>query len=255
MIKKNLIPKTRLVRREQPNSVPTAKKKLAKLPVEDIEEDDDELTDEEVDDIEEDDDEVETPVVKKKLVPRSKVVEDEVEDTDEDDSDEEEVLPKRKAGLGSKKGKSALAKAFDSVPLSNSAENIPAGKHECIIREARVHPFNEERGQNITFKYEFCADPHTGKQMTQWFKILDANNQPVDWMIDALHQSLVKMGIDITGEQLEDTIQEINDEHPGILLKLTYVVSTKDGNTYPRFNIQGQCNNDVVEAYKDNVRY
>lgn len=254
MIKKNL--KTKLVRREQPSSIPTKKKLLPKRRVVEDEVEEDEL--DEDGEVELEDEEEETPVVKKKkLVPRSKVVEEDDEEVEEDDEveeDEEPVLKKKKAGLGSKKGRSALAKAFDSVPLSNSADDIPAGKYECIIREARVHPFSDERGQNITFKYEWCAEPHEGKQMTQWFKIIDASEEPVDWMIDMLKQAFVRLGIEIEGDDLEGTIQEINDTHPGIILKLSYSKG-KDGNTYPRFAIQGECNNDVVEAYKDNVAY
>lgn len=248
MLKKKLKPNSILTKHS--NVVPL-KKKLPKAPVEEDEIEDEELTEEEVENVEEDDDEVEeTPVVKKKLVPKSQRV---VEEDDEDETEEEEPLPRRKAGLGSKpKGKSALAKAFDSVPLSNSAKDIPAGKYECIIKEAVVRPFSEEKGQFIIFRYDFCAPPHTGKSMTQFFKILDENEEPVDWMINMLKEAFARLGVEIEGDDLESTIQEINDSRPGILLKVGYQVG-KDNVTYPRLAVQGTCDNDVVEAYKDSV--
>jgi hypothetical protein len=92
--------------------------------------------------------------------------------------------------------------------------------------------------------------------MTHWFNIIDKSGEPVDWMITNLRVALAKLGIEVTGDELEGTIQEINDSRPhvGALIKLTYKEG-KDGNTYPRFAIQGQCDNEVVEAYRDNIPY
>lgn len=238
-----LPPKKKLLTKQTPN-IP-AKKKLPPLPV------DDEIDESEVDD---EAVEVEAPLPKKKLVPKH-IVEEDDEEVDEDEVDEveEEVLPKKKANVITKK-KSALAKAFDSVPLSNSADDIPAGKHEAIIREAVVQPFSEDKGQSIRFKYEFCNPNIAGKQLTQWFKIIDANGAPVDWMIDMLKKSLAKLGIEIEGNDLEDTIQEIHDARPGVVVKLTYSRGN-DGNIYPRPVIQGPCDSETVETYRDNIPY
>jgi hypothetical protein len=73
-------------------------------------------------------------------------------------------------------------------------------------------------------------------------------------MIDMFKKSLAKLGIEVKGEDLEDTIQEIHDEHPGIVLKLTYAKGN-DGNIYPRMAIQGPCDNEVVAEYRDQVPY
>lgn len=237
--KKKLIPRSKLT-----NVIPP-KKKLPPAPIDDDDEDQEDVVDED----EVVDEEVEAPRPKKKLVPRKQVVEEDEEDTEE--AEDEEEQPKRKV---SKKVKSALAKAFDSVPLSGSADEIPAGKYEAIIREAVVQPFSEEKGQSIRFKYEFATEGIAGSQMTQWFKIIDSEGQPVDWMIDMLKKALAKLGIEIEGDELEETVQEIHETHPGIVLKVAYAKGS-DGNVYPRLTIQGPCDNEVIEEYKDSVPY
>jgi hypothetical protein len=233
--------------------IPKLTKKLPPRPV-----DEDEIEEVDVDDeVDTDvDEEVEAPR-SKKIAPTGRHIKDDHDDEDEEGEEEPEpVLAKRKATALPKKGKSALAKAFDSVPLSNSADDIPAGPHEVIIREATVRPFVEDRGQAIIFRYEFCEEKYAGQQMTHWFNVIDKSGEPVDWMINNLRVALAKLGIEVTGDELEETIQEINDSRPhlGVLLKLTYSQG-KDGNTYPRFAIQGPCDNDVIEGYRDNIPY
>lgn len=235
---------------------PTNKPFKKILPKPPVEEEDEGLTEDEVD-TEDTESEVETPSYpKKKLVPKAKPKHvEEVDEDEAEDEGEEEPQPKKKASLLSKKGnksKSALAAAFDSVPLSGSASDVPSGKHEAIIRQAVVQA-RDERGQSIRFNFELC-EPEYGdaNRLVKWYRVFDGEGQPVDWMINMLKNDLARMGVEIEGDELEDTLQEITDVNPGIMLKVSYAKGS-DGNTYQRLAIDSECDNDVVQAYKDNV--
>lgn len=226
-------------------------KKLPKRPpVEDLE-DDEEVAVEEVEEGEEEEEEDEgtVPLPKKKLGAAKRV----------DDDDEEEVKPKKKATLladKKPKKKSALAAAFASTPLSNNADDIPAGKYEAIVRDFVLQD-PDAKGQSARIHFALCSpDFSESNQITQWFKLLDSDEEPVEGGIKALGASLAKLGYDMPDDEdnLEEVFQEITNEKPGVLVKVSYSKDS-NGNTWQRAVIQGLCDNEVVQEYKDNVQF
>lgn len=234
---------------------------------------------EEVDEIE---DEEETPVVSKgKILPKKKVVasvdedeevDEEVDDEVEDDEGEEEapvvskgkIIPKKglavtKKGSNIRKNVSPLAAAFAAVPLTNNATDIKAGTYEAIIR-AIVLQDADAKGQSVRVNVELCAPEFSeANQLVDWRKIINADGDAVGGGIRALGQDLARLGYEVPTpdedfeENLEAIFDEITKEKPGVIVKVTY--QNVGGTSYQHFSIHGPCDNEVVEAYKDNVPY
>ena len=184
------------------------------------------------------------------------------EDEDEDEEGEEEEAPRKRekvtAGAGKAKAppkkRKGLASAFDRIPLTNNADEVPAGQYEAIVRDVVLQEA-DSKGQSVRMHFELC-DPQFAEanNITQWFKIVDAQGESVDGGIRALKQALAKLGYEPSGEELEECFEEISGDKPGVVLKVSY---SKDdsGNTWQRAIIQAPCDNDVVAEYKDNVAY
>lgn len=179
-------------------------------------------------------------------------------EVDEVDEGEEEAIPKKGAALLPKKAtgkKNLLAAAFDRIPLTNNADEIPAGTYEAIVRDIVLQE-PDNKGQSVRIHFELCNPEfkETGNSITQWFKIVDARGESVDGAIRALKAALAKLGYEPSGEELEECFEQITDEKPGVLVKVSY---SKDeaGNVWQRANIQGQCDNDIVMQYKDDMPY
>jgi len=213
------------------------KKRLAV--VEEPEPEEDEVEDE----VDEDEEEVATPV-RKKLVTKTTSKKHVVE---EDDEDDEEETPKK-----SLKKKGSLAKAFESVPLTNNAEDVE-GKHEAILAEAFIAE-PKANGQFCFFKYQLCEEEFAGKnELTKGYKLLDAEMEPIEFPIRQLKQDLAKLGYEPESlEECEEILEEITKEKPGVLITVT---PQKEYPEFPRIKIEGPCDNEIVEAYKDNIAF
>ena len=215
--------------------------------------------------------------VKKPLPPKPKDYDEEEEEVEEEaEVDEEEVIdeeeeeeeaaatiPFAKATTKSKlpplptpsktvskKGNSPLADAFNKVKSSKGASDIPAGKYEAIIRAFVLQP-PDAKGQSARVKFELC-DPQFKDNNTipQWFKLLNAQDEEVAGGIWALEQALAKLGYDISGDELEECFEQISEENPGVIIKVSY--DNVDGTRWQRAVIQGLCNNALVQEYKEN---
>jgi hypothetical protein len=233
MLKKKLRPGLVSSRQEQGNSKTGLKRRLPPRPT-----DEDEDEEGQVDEVDED------------------------EEGDEDGEGEEEEAPRKreKVTAGARKGKvlpkkrKGLASAFDRIPLTNNADEVPAGQYEAIVRDVVLQEA-DSKGQSVRMHFELC-DPQFAEanNITQWFKIVDAQGESVDGGIRALKQALAKLGYEPSGEELEECFEEISGDKPGVVLKVSY---SKDdsGNTWQRAIIQAPCDNEVVAEYKDNVPY
>lgn len=201
----------------------------------------------------------------KKLPPRPKDIDEEESEAEseeregEEEGDEEKEQATVKKGATVLKGKpagkkSALAAAFDRIPLTNNADQIPAGTYEAIIRDI-VMQEPDAKGQSVRVHFELCASEfEDGNNITSWFKIVDSEGESVDGGIRALKQSLAKLGYEVSGVELEECFDEISKEKPGVVLKVSYAQDAQ-GNTWQRAAIQSTCDNEVVAAYKDNIPY
>jgi hypothetical protein len=184
---------------------------------------------------------------------------EEYDDEEEYDDDEEPTVEEKTPTKAAKKGSSTTAAksradAFDSVPASNNADNIPAGKYEAIIRSGILQE-PDAKGQSVRFSFELChPDFGDANQITTWFKLFDADGDRVDGGIRAFKGSMAKLGYEVAFDEIETQLEQITEEVPGIVLKVAYT-NDRDGNTWQRATIESTCNNDVVQKYKDNIKY
>lgn len=224
------------------------KKKLNKiLPKQQVQESEEEMEiDEEVDEV--------TPPPKKKMIPIAKMA-------DEDEEiDEEEAPPVKKVMKTAKPAtKSALAKAFSAVPMSNNATSIKAGTYEAIIRSF-VLQAPDAKGQSVRINAELCGEDFAeANQLVDWRMLINKDGDAVMGGIRALGNDLARLGYEIPtidedfDENLEATFEAITKEKPGVLLKVTY--QHANGVDYQHFAVQGECDNEVVQAYKENTPY
>jgi hypothetical protein len=140
------------------------------------------------------------------------------------------------------------------VAPSNNADSIPPAKYEAIIKDAVLQK-PDAKGQSARFHYELCSPDFADQNsVTTWFKIFDTDGEVVAGGIRALKQTLAKLGYDPTFDELEECFEQITEERPGVLLKISY---TKDnaGNEWQRAVLEDLCDNEVVQAYKDNIPY
>jgi hypothetical protein len=174
-------------------------------------------------------------------------------DDDDDDDDEEESAPTKTSKKTVKGKASSLAKAWNSVPLTNNAQDVPDGRHEAIISEVSIND-PTDKGQFAFFKYELCEEEFAGKNtLTSGYKLLNDEGKVIDFPLRRFKQDLAKLGYEPeTLEDTEDCIKEINEEKPGVLISVSY---QKDYPDFPRIKIEGLCENEIIEAYKDNVPY
>lgn len=159
---------------------------------------------------------------------------------------------------GGSNPKSSQAAKFDSVKPSSRADNIPAGKYEAVIKSIGWQK-PDGRGQSIRVNYDLC-NPEFGNsnQVAGWFRIFDANGDEVPVGIQIFKAAMIRLGYEEPSfDDLEPLFEEINNDNPGVLLNITYSdpSKSKDGRRFQQPNIDSQCDNDVVQEYKDNVAY
>jgi len=149
----------------------------------------------------------------------------------------------------------ALTAAFDSVPLSNSASEIPAGKYEGIITRVTLQN-PDAKGRSVRVNFELCDPRFENKnQLVTWFKILESDlRTPVAGGVKALKIMLGKLGYDPKGSEMEQAFDEISQDQPGVMLRINYAEGS-DGIVYQRIIVDGLCDNEVVETYKDKIPY
>lgn len=251
MLRKKLVPKQILSSKKLAPKSTGVRRKLPAPPPEDEDEDEEEV-EEEVEEEEE-----EAPVVKKKVKPLAKRRVVEEEDEDEDEEEEEESIPtmisrklkdKKKA---KSKGASALANAFDNVPLTNNS-TVKAGKYEAIIKEMVLQPYEEGKGQKIRIKYELCDPEYTeDNELTDWRTIVAKDGEANEVGIRLFKQELARLGYEVTFDELEECFEQITDEKPGIMVKVSY--REWQGNDFLQTSIDDLCDNDVVQEYKDTI--
>jgi hypothetical protein len=203
--------------------------------------------------------------LRKKPAPVEEEVEDvteaEPEDVVEEEGDaEEEVTPKKGKGaaiLGKKNSQSgSLAKAFDSVPTTSSQSTVPSGRYEAI---AKVNISQKELVIRWIWNFELCSeDFERGQNRVPAFRRLqnaDGERETHEEIaIKTLRQELAIIGYpDLKGSQLEECADEINNDPPGVIIRVSY--RQWQGRDIQEAEIVDECNNDVVQAYKDNVPY
>lgn len=165
------------------------------------------------------------------------------EEAEQEEEQEQEAKPAKKKG--------SWAAAFDSVPLTNNATGVKAGeKYEAIIRKAVLQP-EDEKGQSVRMNCELCSEDFSkANQVAIWFKISDSDGDSVDGGVKALRITLAKLEYEeVTSDNLEDILAEINETQPGVILK----PNLKDG--YLNYRVEELCDNEVVQEYRDNIPY
>jgi hypothetical protein len=265
MLKKKLIPRSKvsLKTREEEREQVMPKRKLLSREVDDEEETNIEDVETE-DEVDEEDEVEETPLerrkrlrleaeevkpkLKKKLAPPP-------EDEDETDDEDEEEEPPKKKTLAKKGKKSALDRAFDSVPLTNNADTIPKGTYEAILAAATLQEQKENVGQSVRFNFELVdPDYSDGNKLVDWRRIIDKEGEVAEVGLRILRQELAKLGYEPTDEaELVEVCEHITEEKPGVEIKVFY--QEAKGVTYQHVNIVGPLEegNEAVEAYKDNI--
>jgi hypothetical protein len=195
---------------------------------------------------------------KKKMVPIAKMAEEE----DDEEIEEEEVAPPPKKmikTMAKPTKKSALAQAFAAVPMSNNATNVKAGVYEALIRSF-VLQAPDAKGQSVRINAELCGEDFSeANQLVDWRMLINKDGDPVMGGIRALGNDLARLGYEIPAvdedfdENLEATFEAITKEKPGVNLKVTY--QHYNGVDYQHFSIQGECDNEVIQAYRENTPY
>jgi hypothetical protein len=185
------------------------------------------------------------------------------EDDDEplppEEEEEDEIKPKSKVAAGrgpdvSAGKKKSLAQAFDEVPASNNADNTPPGKYEAILKDV-VMQAKDAKGQSVRMHFELCGDGFQDRNsVTTWFKVFDPEENTVQGGIRALKQTLAKLGYEPTFDELDECFEQITQEKPGVLLKISYSKDAQ-GNEWQRAVVEDLCDNEIIAAYKDNVPY
>jgi hypothetical protein len=178
-------------------------------------------------------------------------------ETPEEDESEMPETPKhtlKKKPVLASKQKSGLAAAFDAVPISNNAKNIPPGTYEAIIRRFVIQQ-PDAKGQSARIEYELCDPEFQGKEnsVTGWFKLLEPDLRTPGGGMKPFKIALAKLGYEPeNSEEAEACLQEITENNPGVLIKITYDDNYPD---YPRTRIESESDSEVVENYRDNVVY
>lgn len=162
--------------------------------------------------------------------------------------DEAEATPNSKKG--------SLEERFNAIASATgfaNAENIPPGKYEAIVSEG-VYQAPDAKGQSVRLRFDLCdPDYKDQNQIAQWYRILDADNEPFVGGIKALAFQFAKLGYELTLSGIEEDLAKITEDKPGVLVKVSY--RDYQGAQYPKVNIEGLCDNDVVQEYKDSVPY
>jgi hypothetical protein len=166
-----------------------------------------------------------------------------LESEEEYDADDE---PKDRGSLADRFN--AIAKSF-----SSNASDVPPGMYEAIIKEA-VLQAPDAKGQSVRIKFELCDPEFKGQnQITNWFRVINEEGEPVQGAIHSLAYNFAKLGYDLDWNELENTLAEITEEKPGIIAKVT--VSQGTQRVFTNVSIEKTCDNDVVQEYKDNIPY
>jgi hypothetical protein len=189
-------------------------------------------------------------------------VDPDLEETDEEKEEEvrrpvRATTKKRTEGLGTKasKSKSALSQAFAAVPMTNNADDLPPATYEAILR-AGVLQDADARGQSVRFNFDLC-DPRFSEanNVAAWRKLLDENDEPVGGGVRTLYNDLAKLGYEKPADEDEliEILDDITNEQYGVLVKISY--RKWEGNDYQTVNIVGKCDNEVVQEYRENVKF
>jgi hypothetical protein len=196
---------------------------------------------------------------------------EEVDDVDADEIDEEEVdeetpPPKSKKSSPSRKRDEdesdeesdedeSLAAAFDSVPTSSNADSVKAGKYEAIVSGVVLQDW-DPKGRSIRMKFELCSPDFEGQNhLTKWFKIFDKDRAIQEVGTSIFKQTLARLGYDVPKfNKIKRVLEAINEDRPGVIVKISYT-EDKSGNTWQQIVVEGTCDNDVIQEYKDNIPY
>jgi hypothetical protein len=199
--------------------------------------------------------------------PEPEVEPEEVENEEDFlDDDSEEASPKQTAKASSAYAKSgqvrkaegsttkSLAARFDAIASGDSeTEKLTPGKYEAIISEAVLQPA-DAKGQSVRLAFSLCNPEYSDqKSIPQWFKIYDAEGQLFEVGIRMLAQGLARIGRKLTFDDLEEILAELNESKPGVIIKVSYTQGI--GRVFTNAPIDGPCDNDMVQAYKDDVAY
>lgn len=198
------------------------------------------------------------PLMKKKLASRSLPSKDISSKKTPDppkrrEPELEENKQEEEGAQAQPKKKGSWAVAFDSVPLNNNAAGVRIGEvYEAIIRKAVLQP-PDDKGQSVRMNCELCAPEFVEKGkngIALWFRIVDKDGDPFEGGIKALRITFAKMGFEVDSDNLEETLESISEEHPGVLIKTT----SKDG--YTNYQVVDRCDDSpLVQEYKDNIPY
>ena len=189
-------------------------------------------------------------------------------EAEEDGQDEQEeatpasksrLLPKKKVGAGSGPAKGSLGAVFRSVPLNSNAKNIPEGLHEAVLTRFVIQQPNT-KGQKAMAEYALVNPDFGEKNKVQgWFGIMDEKGEAAKglyWFKIALS----KLGYDTDKfdeeedptDLYEQALEEITDEQPGVLIKISYNADYPDS---PNVRLEDQADSQLIQEYKDNVPF
>jgi hypothetical protein len=137
------------------------------------------------------------------------------------------------------------AEAFDSA---SSSLNIPPGKYEAIIVEAKLLDMDPQKGRKVFFKYEVCDEGDVkGKSATQYYSILQPDGSAAKGL------PIFKKDMEVLGfpgikfDQLEEALAALVEEKVGVSLE------AKQNGQWLNVNIKGVVeNSEIIEEYRAN---
>lgn len=140
------------------------------------------------------------------------------------------------------------AKQADAFDSASSSLNIPPGKYEAIIVEAKLLDMDPVKGRKVFFKYEVCDEGDVkGKSATQYYSILTPDGSAAKGL------PIFKKDMEILGfpgikfDQLEEALAALVDEKLGVSLE------AKQNGQWLNVNIKGVVeNSEIITDYRDN---
>lgn len=135
------------------------------------------------------------------------------------------------------------AGAFDSTKPQGAVE---PGKYEGVIEEMVLQD-PDEKGQSVRLKYGIAtAGDFRGVQVTQWYKILEADNTAGKGAA-FLKKDLAILGYpDVKFADLEQAFEEIVEKNIGVLM------TVKQNGAFTNVYLGGLCeDSDVIDEYLD----
>jgi hypothetical protein len=155
--------------------------------------------------------------------------------------------------IDDKKGAARREATYDTIKPGSgggiTADDVPPGRYTAIISGAILQDMNEN-GQSLRLVFDLCDDAVAGTEVPTWFKFYRADGTINEFAIGLWKTTLAKLGYqDVKEAELPELLEQVTVDRPGVIVKVSY--QNVQGRIYPRVDVEGLCDNDIVAAYKD----